>query len=64
MASIKKNIVANLVGKIWGAAIAILLIPQYIKYLGIESYGLVGFYGTLIGSMAVLDLGLSITLNR
>ena len=64
MASIKKNIVANLLGKIWGAALAILLIPQYIKYLGIESYGLVGFYGTLIGSMAVLDLGLSTTLNR
>lgn len=64
MASIKKNIVANLVGKIWGAAIAILLIPQYIKYLGIESYGLIGFYGTLIGSMTVLDLGLSATLNR
>lgn len=64
MASIKKNIVANLVGKIWGAAIAILLIPQYIKYLGIESYGLVGFYGTLIGSMTVLDMGLSTTLTR
>lgn len=64
MASIKKNIIANLAGRFWGAAIAILLIPQYIKYLGIESYGLVGFYGTLIGSMAVLDLGLSTTLNR
>ncbi|MEO6453695.1 MAG: oligosaccharide flippase family protein [Ginsengibacter sp.] len=64
MSSIKKNIVANLVGKIWSAAIAILLIPQYIKYLGIESYGLIGFYATLIGSMTVLDLGLSTTLNR
>ena len=64
MASLKLNIVANLVGKVWSAAIAILLIPQYIKYLGIESYGLVGFYGTLIGSMALLDLGLSTTINR
>lgn len=64
MASIKKNIIANLAGKFWGATIAILLIPLYIKYLGIESYGLVGFYGTLISSMAVLDLGLSTTLNR
>lgn len=64
MASIKKNIVANLVGKIWAATIALLLIPQYIKYLGIESYGLIGFYSTLSGSLAVLDLGLSITLNR
>lgn len=64
MSSIKINIVANLVGKIWSAAIAVLLIPLYIKYLGIESYGLVGFYGTLIGSMALLDLGLSTTINR
>ena len=64
MASLKLNIVANLVGKVWSAAIAIVLIPQYIKYLGIESYGLVGFYGTLIGSMALLDLGLSTTINR
>lgn len=64
MVSIKKNIVANLVGKFWAASIAILLIPQYIKYLGIESYGLIGFYSTLSGSMAVLDFGLSVTLNR
>jgi len=62
--SLKKNIAANLVGKIWSALISIILIPQYIKYLGIESYGLVGFFGILISSMAVLDLGLSTTLNR
>lgn len=64
MSSIKINIAANLTGKIFAALIAILLIPQYIKYLGIESYGLVGFYGTLIGSMVLLDLGLSTTMNR
>ncbi|MBS1497339.1 MAG: oligosaccharide flippase family protein [Bacteroidetes bacterium] len=64
MPSIKINIVANLVGRIWAVAIGILLIPQYIKYLGIESYGLIGFYGTLIGSMALLDLGLSTTIKR
>ncbi len=64
MASIKKNIVANFIGKIWSGAIIILLIPLYIKYLGIESYGLVGFYTTLIVTMAVLDFGLSTTLTR
>ena len=64
MSSIKQNIVANLVGKVGSALITILLVPVYIKYLGIESYGLVGFYATLIGSMAILDFGLSITLNR
>ena len=64
MASIKTNIAANLVGKTWGALITILLIPLYIKYLGIESYGIIAFYGTLMGSLAVLDLGLSTTINR
>jgi O-antigen/teichoic acid export membrane protein len=29
-----------------------------------EAYGLVGFYGTLIGSLSILDLGLSNTLSR
>lgn len=64
MSSIKLNLAANLVGRVWPAAIAILLVPQYIKYLGIESYGLIGFYSTLIGSMAILDFGLSTTLHR
>ena len=64
MGSIKVNIVANLIGKVWSAGITILLIPFYIRFIGIESYGLIGFYGTLIGSMALLDLGLSTTLNR
>lgn len=64
MSSIKKNILANLTGRIWVAGISILLVPQYIKFLGIESYGLVGFYATLIASMTILDFGLSTTLNR
>lgn len=64
MASVKKDFIANLAGKVWSGAIAILLVPQYIKYLGIESYGLIGFYATLLSSMMILDFGLSTTLNR
>lgn len=64
MSAIKLNISANVIGKVWAAAIVVLLIPFYIRYLGMESYGLVGFYGTLLGSMAILDLGLSTTLSR
>lgn len=58
------KILANLVGRIWAAGIAIVLVPFYIKFLGIESYGLVGFYGTILGSMSLLDFGLTLTLNR
>jgi O-antigen/teichoic acid export membrane protein len=58
------NIISNFIGRVWVAGIGIILVPQYIKFLGVESYGLVGFYGTLIASMALLDFGLSTTLNR
>jgi O-antigen/teichoic acid export membrane protein len=61
---ITSNIVANFFGKIYIALLAVVMVPVYIHYLGIESYGLVGFYTTLISSFAILDFGLSTTLNR
>lgn len=42
----------------------IAFIPLYIKFMGIESYGLVGFFTTLQAVFALLDLGLTTTLNR
>jgi O-antigen/teichoic acid export membrane protein len=61
---IASNIIANFFGKVYIALLAIVMVPVYIHYLGIESYGLVGFYTTLLGSFAILDFGLSTTLNR
>lgn len=40
------------------------MVPLYIRYMGIESYGLVGFYTTLTSILSVLDLGIGATLNR
>lgn len=42
----------------------IAFIPLYIKFMGIESYGLVGFFTTLQAVFLLLDLGLTTTLNR
>src|SRR6266446_1136965 len=39
-------------------------IPLYIKFMGIEAYGLIGFYLVLQAMLQVLDLGLSPTMNR
>jgi O-antigen/teichoic acid export membrane protein len=64
MKKVAINIIANFTGKIFVALLAILLVPVYIRYLGMESYGLVGFYTTLINAVGILDLGLSTTLNR
>ncbi len=61
---IRRNIAANVVNRIWGFASVYLFVPLYLKYLGIEAYGLVGFYSTLLGVMAFADMGFSATLNR
>lgn len=58
------NITINLISKFWIAGINIIFFPLYIKILGVDSYGLVGFYTTLLTSMTILDFGLSTTLNR
>lgn len=64
MASLKKNIIANYVGRAWPALLSILLVPVYIKFLGIEAYGLVGFFTTLSAVMGIFDLGIGSTMNR
>lgn len=59
-----KNALANFAGRAWTALVGIAIIPVYIRYLGIEQYGLLGLYAALVGVIATLDLGLSTTINR
>ena len=62
--SLSLNLLFNYVGSVWMALISIVFIPLYIKFLGVEAYGLVGFYATLNMVLFVLDLGLSATISR
>lgn len=62
--SLSIDLLANFLGTAWGALLQIALVPLYIRYLGIEGFGLIGFYAVLQGSMQILDLGLSPTMNR
>src|SRR2546425_13359508 len=64
MTIVRKNIVANFAGNGWTALLAVALIPLYIRFLGIEAWGLVGIFASLQGIFALLDMGLSATLNR
>jgi O-antigen/teichoic acid export membrane protein len=64
MVSVKRNIIANYLGGGWSALMALAFIPIYIHYLGIEAYGLIGVYVSLQGWFALLDMGLSPTINR
>lgn len=64
MNALKKNIVASFAGNIWQVIMGLAFIPLYIKFLGVESYGLIGFYAMLQGVLSVLDMGLSAILTR
>lgn len=59
-----KDILANLFGKGWVALLSVFFVPFLIRYLGIEAYGLVGFFITLQTVLLLLDFGFSTTLNR
>lgn len=64
MVSVKRNIIANYIGSIWGAVMGLAFTPLYIHYLGMEAYGLIGVFILLQAWLALLDLGLTPTLSR
>jgi O-antigen/teichoic acid export membrane protein len=64
MSLLQRNILANLAGNGWSALIAIVVIPFYIRFMGIEVYGLIGIYTTLLSLSFILDLGISTTVSR
>lgn len=61
---LSRNIIASYVSQIYVTLIGILLLPMYIKYMGSEAYGLVGFFAMLQAWFNVLDLGLTPTIGR
>jgi O-antigen/teichoic acid export membrane protein len=64
MSRVKTNFFANLAGSGWTALVGLACTPLYIHLMGMEAYGLVGFYLMLQGVIQILDLGLSPTMNR
>jgi O-antigen/teichoic acid export membrane protein len=62
--STKVNVIANFVGNFWIAFLSIVFVPIYLHYIGIESYGLIGFFSSIQAFIILLDFGLSPTLNR
>jgi O-antigen/teichoic acid export membrane protein len=62
--ALRRDTFANLVGRGWVALAALVFVPLYIKLLGVEAYGLVGFAATLQVGLSLLDVGLATTLNR
>lgn len=62
--SLKRNIVANYANQAYVAVVGIVMIPLYVRYMGAEAYGLVGFYSMLQSWFMLLDMGLTPTIAR
>lgn len=62
--SIKINILSSYVSQIYIIFISIAILPYYIKYMGSEAYGLVGFFALLQSLFSLLDFGLKPTISR
>lgn len=58
------KILSNYVGKLWNILSVFLLVPLYIHYLGIESYGIIGFYSVILGIIGFADAGMSSAITR
>lgn len=64
MATLRKNIFANLAGGAWIAVLTLVITPLQINLLGMDAYGLIGFIMMLQIVVSALDLGLSSTITR
>lgn len=62
--SLKINVLASYVSQIYLVIISIAILPIYMKYMGVEAYGLVGFFAMLQGLFSLLDFGLTPTISR
>lgn len=62
--SLRRNIVACYASQIYVTLVGILILPLYLKYMGAEAYGLVGFFTMLQAWFNLLDMGLTPTVAR
>ncbi len=60
----KKNIIANVIGKFWSIVSNFIFVPFYIKYLGLENYSVISFTLIIVGILGIMDAGMTATLAR
>ena len=61
---VRRNLVANVANSAWTTLLGVAFFPVYIRYLGVEAYGLIGAFTTIQTFAALIDSGMSTTVNR
>lgn len=62
--SMRRNVIANYLGQGWVAVMGLAFLPVYIRYLGMEAYGLIGLFAVMQAWLTLLDVGMTPTLGR
>lgn len=62
--SIRVNVVANHLGQGWAALVALVCLPLYVRYLGIEAFGIIGAFTILQAALSLFDVPLAASVNR
>lgn len=61
---IRRDLVANYLGSAWVALMGFVFVPFYLKFIGAEGYGLVGFFVLLSAMFGMLDGGMGAAATR
>lgn len=64
MSVIRRNLVANALSSAYMPLLALVCLPYYMQSMGMEAFGLVGFFTALYSLLSPILMGLSMTLNR
>ena len=59
-----RPVIAAVVNSVWSAGVGLAVVPVYLRYLGVESYGLIGIFASAQVLLQLLDFGLATTTNR
>lgn len=60
----RKNIIANFIGRFWGVLSNFIFLPLYIEILGLENFSIISFTLVLTSILALMDAGMTSTLTR
>lgn len=64
MGGLRFNLTVSFLSKSWTAILSLVAVPFYIRYLGIEAFGVIGAFTALQTVLSLLDLGMGATLTR
>ncbi len=60
----RRNLLAGMISSVWSAVLGLAVVPLYLRYLGLEAYGLIGVFASVQAFFSLLDLGLAPAMNK